>query len=141
MRLILTLIVILGFNQAFASTKLTEAEMKAIYEKLNLSTFRNSTGPSRNKNDKYFSDLGLLLTKIGENSITVETENWTYSITVLDVRDFTKDDIIDIEICFNDKAKFGTYNAQQPILISQLSKNGDYVALKFEVDGCTEYAK
>ena len=141
MRLILTLLVILGFNQAFANSKLEEVKLKAIYEKLNLSTFRNSTGPSRDKGDKYFSDLELPLTQISENSLTVETEDWTYSITVLNVRDFTKDGITDLEICFKDKAKFGTYNTQQPLLISQFSKNSDYIALKFEVDGCAEYAK
>lgn len=141
MRLILTLFLILVFNQAFAGNKLSEIEMEVIYKKLNLSTFRNSTGPSRNKGDRYFSDLNLPLTKVNENSLIVETEDWVYSITALNIRDFNKDGVIDVEICFNDRAKFGTYNAQQPILISQLSKNSDYIALKFEVDGCKEYAK
>lgn len=141
MRLILTLFLIFSFNQAFASNKLNEAELKLIYEKLNLSSFRNSTGPSREKGDKYFSDLNLPLSKITDDSLVVETEDWIYTITVLKVRDLTKDGITDVVVCFNDKAKFATYHSQQPILITQLSKNSDYIALKFEVDGCAEYAK
>ncbi len=141
MRLILTLFFIFSFHQASASDKLNEVELKLIYEKLNLSTFRNSTGPSRDNGDKYFSDLNLPLSKVTDNSLIIETDDWVYTITILKVRDFTKDGITDIAVCFNDKAKFATYHSQQPILITQFSETSDYVALKFEVDGCPEYAK
>jgi len=141
MRLILTIFFIFSFNQVSANDKITEVDLKLIYEKLNLSTFRNSTGPSRDKGDKYFSDLNLPLSKVTDNSLIVETEDWIYTITILKVKDFTKDGVTDIAVCFNDKAKFATYNSQQPILITQLKENSDYVALKFEVDGCSEYAK
>ena len=59
----------------------------------------------------------------------------------MEIKDVNKDGTIDIAICFNDKAKFATYHAQQPVLITQYEKDGDYIALKYEIDGCEEFAK
>jgi len=114
--------------------------LKQVYEKLNLASFRNSTGPARESGQKYFSHLDLPLSKISEDTLLVENEDWSYRVKLLKVRDMNRDGIIDAVICFTEKAKHATYNAQQPMLITQYHPGGDFVALRFKVDGCEEYA-
>jgi len=141
--LIILLTLLISPRIGFSSDNSASFDLKKVYEKLNLASFRNSTGPAREKGQKYFSHLGLPLSEISGDTLLVETEDWSYRVNLLKVRDMNRDGIIDAVICFTDKAKHATYNAQQPMLITQYYPGGDFVALKFEVevDGCEEYAK
>ena len=139
LKLLLILSVMPGFS--YSADPQDTLSLKVIYEKLNLSSFRNSTGPARMKGQKYFSDLGLPLSKIDGDTLFVETTDWLYKIKLMEARDINGDGSEDAIICFTDKAKHASYNAQQPILVTRYEATGDIVAIKFEVDGCEEYAK
>jgi len=52
----------------------------------------------------------------------METDDWIYEIEILNIADINRDNILDLEVCFRDKSKTATYNAQQPMLLSQLEK-------------------
>lgn len=112
-----------------------------VYDKLNISTFRNSLNPRRMKNQLLFSELELRPSSMEEKAFTIESSDWRYEVIILRRKDINKDNIEDLEICFRDSSKVGTYNAQQPLLITQLSESSNIVALGFEVSGCERYAK
>jgi len=50
-----------------------------------------------------------------------------------------KDGIEDLEVCFTDRAKQGTYSTQQALLVTRYSSSSYVVALRFEVNGCEAY--
>jgi hypothetical protein len=116
-----------------------EKILKDIYNKLNLSTFRNSLYMQRTAKDKYFSNLNLTISQIKKNSMVIDTDDWAYTISIIAIKDVNKDGITDIAICFTDKAKSSTYHSQEPLLITKYSKQSDYIALKFEIDGCDKF--
>ena len=138
---VLAVLIGLSIGCADADQSIGTVNLQSVYAKLNLTSFRNSTGPARRKEDKYFSDLGLQLSELTSTAFVVETEDWVYTVTVLEIKDFNGDGIVDIAICFNDNAKLATYHAQQSILITQYVEGEDYIALKFEVDGCVEFVE
>lgn len=140
-------IIALSFVIFFAPTASDAEEIDAspilnkIYKRLNVASFRNSTGAARTKEQKYFSDLGFLISSISNDTMLIETEVWSYKVKIVETRDINGDGLIDASICFTDKAKQGSYNVQQPILLTQYDPNGDFIAINFEVDGCENYLK
>lgn len=112
-----------------------------VVQHLDLSTFRNSLGPQRKPGQRIFEDFGIAPTSIKKNEVEIDSEDWRYHIKILRRADINKDGIEDLEICFIDRAKQGSYNTSKPLLITRFSKTGYLVALDFEVDGCPNYAK
>lgn len=112
------------------------SELKNIYDKLNISTFRSSWMPMRTKEKIYLKQMGLPSPVYFENGFSIESNDWSYTLTVIEKKDKNRDGIIDYTICLSDKSKFGTYNSISPILISPLGVDSQLVALSFTVDGC-----
>lgn len=118
---------------AWPSTDLAEF----VFARLDLTTFRNSTGPKREPGQRFFSDLGIRPTEISEAAATHDGEDWLYSVLVLGRRDFNGDGFEEVAICFNDKAQNGgTYNTQKPLLLQLFGRRA--VALDFEIDTAPE---
>ena len=144
MRIILLFFIGLTFtNFAYSEVRyFSESDLpKYVYEKLDVSTFRNSFGPKRTKEDRYFTDLGLAIGEVGEDFFTLDSNSWFYKVTIVRVKDVNRDGIEDIEICFQEKSREGTYSAQAPLLITQFSESSNLVALGYSVFGCESYAK
>jgi hypothetical protein len=112
-----------------------------IFEKLDLTSFRSSFGPKRSPGQRHFADLGLKPTKLTNNLLAIETDDWLYEVEILRVADVNGDKLTDLEVCFRDKSKTASYNTQQPLLLSQLEKSGQLVAIHFQVSGCEAYAR
>lgn len=108
---------------------------------LDLASFRNSLGPKRSSTQRTFAALGIEPTKVTENGAEFDSDYWYYSIQVLRRADLNGDGIEDLELCFTDQAKHGTYLSQEPLLVTRYSASGLVVALHFQVDGCADYAK
>ena len=113
---------------------------KYIFEKLDITTFRSSLGPLRTIGQRHIGELGLTATKQAKNLLAIETEDWLYEFEIIRVADINGDGLVDIEVCFRDKAKMASYNTQEPLLLSQFEKDGPLIAINFQVDGCEEYA-
>ncbi len=113
---------------------------KYIFEKLDITTFRSSLGPLRTFGQRHIAELGLTATKQAKNLLAIETKDWLYEFEIIRVADVNGDGLVDIEVCFRDKAKMASYNTQEPLLLSQFEKDGPLIAINFQVDGCEEYA-
>lgn len=108
---------------------------------LDLASFRNSLGQLRTPEQRTLAALGIKPTTVRGNSNVFETEDWTYTMKLLQRADINRDGLEDLEVCFTDKAKQGSYHAQQALLLTRYSASGPTIAVKYEVDGCPEYAK
>ena len=112
-----------------------------LVENLDLSTFRNSLGPRRSEARRTFATLGIVPTQVQTDSVVLEDNAWFYSLRILRRTDINRDGFEDLEVCFTDRAKQGTYSTQQALLITRYSASSYAVALKYEVDGCETFAK
>jgi hypothetical protein len=110
-----------------------------VFEHLDLTTFRNSTGPRRAPGQRHFSDLGIKPTRASETEAVSESSDWSYSIKVLGRRDFNGDGMQEVAICFSDVAGKGTYNVQEPLLVQMLE--GRAVAIAFDISGNSDVAQ
>ncbi|MGC6456199.1 MAG: hypothetical protein ACON39_02540 [Coraliomargaritaceae bacterium] len=104
-----------------------------VYEQLDLASFRNSLGPSREKAMRHFSDFGIFPTTIRKNYLEMETEDWFYGITILERRDRNGDGIEDLLVDFVDAAKMGTYRSSHRYLLTRYSDEGQLLAIAFEM--------
>jgi hypothetical protein len=119
-------------NAGWPDTDLAEF----VFTHLDLTTFRNSTGPQRSPGDRFFSDLGLRPTQASDSVATHDGE-WRYTVRVLARRDFNGDGLEDVAICFTDQARNGgTYDARSPLLLQRIG--GRVIALSYEIDGMAE---
>ncbi|MGL5813250.1 MAG: hypothetical protein ACRCYW_07970 [Aeromonas sp.] len=114
----------------------THSELQVIYERLNISTFRSSLMPKRTKDKIYLSQMGFSKPSYFSDGFLIDNKDWVYTFTVIEKKDKNRDGVTDYTICFSDKSKAGTYNAVQPMLISPLGVDGQYIALSYTVDGC-----
>jgi hypothetical protein len=110
-----------------------------VFQHLDLTTFRNSTGPRRRSGQRFFVDLGIKPTRASETEAVSESGDWTYSIKVLARRDFNGDGVQEVAICFADTASQGTYNVQQPLLVQMLE--GRAVAIAFDISTDSDAAQ
>lgn len=106
-----------------------------------IASVRSSFGPRRAPAQRTFASLGQVPTKVTKELLEFDGPDWYYSLRVLRRGDFNGDGIEDLEVCFTDRAKAGTYNSQQALLISRYSDSGLAVALRFEVSGCESFAR
>lgn len=107
---------------------------------LDLASFRSSLGPSLEVGKETFYELGIKAWTFTQNKAINDTAGWYYKIHVIKVEDVNGDGIEDVEICFSDKAiNGGTYNTQEPVLITKYSESTPAIAIKYEVFGCDAF--
>jgi hypothetical protein len=110
---------------------------KFVFDHIDLTTFRNSTGPRRKPGQRLFSDLGIRPGEATESRVVSALSDWTYVIQVLGRRDYNGDGVEEVAICFSDAAaNGGNYRASNPYLVQIL--DGRVVALAFEIDSLPE---
>ena len=110
-----------------------------VFQHLDLTTFRNSTGPRRQEGQRLFADLGIKATRTSDTEAVSESDDWTYSIKVIARRDFNRDGVQEVAICFTDTARQGSYNVQQPLLLQWLE--GRAVALAYDISTDSDAAQ
>ena len=115
--------------------------LEQLVNELDLASFRNSLGPRRDPQHRTLSSFGLKYKIIDANTAVVENAEWTYTLRIIQRGDINGDGIEDIELCFTDKAKHATYHAQSPLLVTKYAPTSFVIAVKFEVNGCENYAK
>lgn len=110
-------------------------------EQFDLASIRSSFGQRRTPAKRTFAAFGMEPTKATDDILEFEDPTWYYGIRVLRRADINHDGIEDLEICFVDKAKEGTYDAQQPLLVTRYSASTYAVAISYQVYGCEESAR
>lgn len=98
---------------------------------LDLASFRNSLGPRRNAGDHTFADLNISPTKVSATEVVFDSPDWYYSVRIIGRGDFNGDGIEDLEVCFVDRAKEGSYDTQDPLILSRYNAEGYMIALNF----------
>jgi len=78
----------------------------------------------------------MVPSKVTESAIEFEDADWYYGIRVLQRSDSNNDGVEDLEVCFTDRAKQGSYSTQQPMLVTKYSASSLAVALAYRIDGC-----
>ncbi|MDN8600265.1 hypothetical protein Q0A17_12695 [Citrobacter sp. S2-9] len=136
MRIITIVFLLLSFPAMAKEQTLTLSELQTIYDKLNISTFRSSLMPKRTKDQLYLSQTELPAPEYFSNGFSIDNKDWIYTFSVIEKKDKNRDGVVDYTICFSDKSKMGTYYSVQPMLISPLGIDGQFIALSFTVDGC-----
>lgn len=68
----------------------------------------------------------------------MESNAWVYALRVLRRADINGDGLEDLEVCFTDRSKGGTYSARQSLLVTRYSASAYAVALNYEVFGCED---
>ncbi len=106
-----------------------------------LASIRSSLGPSRGPGKNTFASLGIKPSLTEDRKVVFDSPEWFYSMTVLRRGDFNKDGIEDLEVCFVDRAKQGSYNAQKALLVTRYARDAMPVALAFSMDGCETFAR
>ncbi len=125
------------FVMIFLSTRSFGFPMQELYEKLDITSFNSSLMPKierKNRHEyKTFKDINQPATTITEDEIIIDSEYWKYSLKVI------KSKGSDFYVCFTDKAKVGSYDAQSPLVIRKY--NDIYMATARETAVCEEYAR
>lgn len=103
-----------------------------LVERLDLTTFRSSLGPSRSKGMRHFSDLGMKPTKVGDKLVEFDSDDWLLRLTILERADKNGDGIEDLVVQVDDQAKKGSYNQSSKLLLTRFSDRGDLIAIAFE---------
>ncbi len=106
-----------------------------------LASVRSSFGPKRSPGKNTFAALGLTPSLAQEDKVVFDSPQWYYSMTVLRRGDFNNDGIEDLEVCFVDRARQGSYNAQRALLVTRYQPNAMLVALAYSMDGCETFAR
>jgi hypothetical protein len=105
-----------------------------VFAHLDLTSFRNSTGPSRRTGQRLFAELGIHPTETSDSTASSLSDGWFYRIRVLERRDFNGDGVDEVAVCFWDEARNGgSYRVQQPLLLQLVA--GRAIALDFEIGG------
>lgn len=106
-----------------------------------LASIRSSFGPRRTPATRTFAAFDMAPTKVTDDILEFDEPTWYYGIRVLRRADINSDGIEDLEICFIDKAKEGSYDAQQALLVTRYSASTYAVAISYQVDGCEKFAR
>lgn len=93
---------------------------------LDLSTLRSSLGPRRSISQRTFATLGIAPTQTGPDDVVMESDEWYYALLVLRRADINGDGLEDLEVCFTDRAKGGTYSARQSLLVTRYSPSAGH---------------
>lgn len=106
-----------------------------VYERLDLSSFRNSLGPARDPGMQHFRDFGIKPARIEPGILEMETADWLYVLEILDRGDFNRDGLEDLVIGFYDSARGGSYRTFNRYLVTCYSSDSGLVAIAFEPPG------
>ena len=104
-----------------------------VFDRLDLTSFGNSTRQRLTPGQRKFSDLGIAITKVTEDSAISSSEDWTYVVRILGQGDYNGDGVQDVAICFSENAGQGTYRASSAYLVQLV--DGRAVALGTRIDG------
>jgi len=122
--------ILVGVLSTFNSNAVPVEE---IYKQLDITSFNSSLFQKSIGGAKHFSQLDLPEPSFQDNSFLIESEYWKYEMKLLKV------DERGIHSCFLDKALWGTYDSQSPLLIRKYGN--DYVAIDLDTDICKKFAK
>lgn len=107
--------------------------LNEIYTSLDIKSFDSSLMQKMSDDQRYLPQIDLPKPNISNESILIESDYWKYEFK------FFKETESGIHICFIDKAKWGSYDTQTPMIIR---KYGDkYVAIKAVTDVCEDFEK
>ena len=106
-------------------------------DNFDLASVRSSFGPRRTPERRTFTDFGLVASKAGDDVLEFDEERWFYQLRVTRRADINGDGIEDLELCFTDRAKGGSYDSRKGLLVSRYSDETYAVALSYEIEGCT----
>jgi hypothetical protein len=111
---------------------------KFVFELLDISSFRNSTGPRRKSGQRHFSDIGIRPDKFTDTVASSDDGGqWFYQVRILGKADYNKDGVQDVAICFSDAAtNGGSYRTTNHYVLQLL--DGRAVALAFTEDAIAE---
>lgn len=129
---------IVAHSAEVAATWPAKGLPRFVFERLDLSSFPNSTGQLRKPGQRTFSDLGIAPTKVAETSAISTSEDWTYVVQILGQRDYNGDGVPEVAVCFSESASQGTYRASAPYLVQLV--DGRAVALAVQIDSLAEAA-
>ena len=135
----LALTPLLAADKASASLAWPDRDLaRFVFEHLDLSSFRNSTGPRRKTGQRTFKDLNISPTRVTDTEAASD-DDWLYSIQVLGKRE--RDGIQEVMICFRDIAQNGgSYSSVDHYVLRLIE--GRAIALAFteeakaEASGC-----
>ena len=111
---------------------------KFVFERLDISSFRNSTGPRRKPGQRHFSDLGVHPNKLTDTTASSDDDGeWLYQIRVLGKSDYNRDGVPEVAICFIESAlNGGSYTASGHYVLQLLEDRA--VALAYTEDSLAE---
>lgn len=105
---------------------------RLIVDHLEITTFRSSLGPRRTPGMRHFADLGIEPTQVTEQRVEFDSDEWSYTVTVIERADKNGDGLEDLVVKFIDEARQGTYKAESTLLLTRYSESGDLIAIAFE---------
>lgn len=126
-----------GLVSHFSTTNVLEQ----VLAEFDLASIRSSFGPRRDAQHRTFQSFQLKTSMLDAKTMILEDDSFTYRLQLVSRRDINRDGIEDLEICFSEKAKMGTYDTQKPILLTKYAATGYAIALEYEVDGCEKFAR
>ena len=110
-----------------------------VFEHLDITSFRSSMGPRRSEGQRFFSDLGVHPNRVSETEAVSDDGGWSYSVRILGKRDYNRDGVDEVLICFSDVARDGgTYNTRKHLVVQLVE--GRAIALAYTQDGEAEEA-
>jgi hypothetical protein len=110
-----------------------------VFERLDLSSFGNSTGPRRRPGQRFFRELGIHPNKVSDTEAASNGEEWSYSVQILGKADYNKDGVVDVLVCFHDIAQNGgSYFTRNPYVLQLI--DGRAIALLYADDSRAEAA-
>ncbi|WP_337912508.1 hypothetical protein [Vibrio cholerae] len=107
--------------------------LNEIYNSLDITSFNSSLMQKLSEEQRYFPQIDLPKPDMSNESILIESDDWKYEFK------FFKETGVGIHVCFIDKAKWGSYDTQTPMIIRKYGN--EYVAIKAITDVCEDFAK
>ena len=146
LRKIVAACIVCGSITALAQAPMTSyfsqtAVLEQVVAEFDLATIRSSFGPKRDSTHRTLRDFALSTKKLDAKTMILEDGDFTYHLQLLSRGDLNRDGIEDLEICFTEKAKHGSYHAQKSFLLTKYAPSVLAVALQFETEGCAVFAK
>jgi len=112
----------------------TNNTMIFVLDNFDLTSIRSSFGPRRiSGRANFFKDFNTSMKLINPKEAVYDSDIWYYSLTILDTRDYNDDGIIDIGVCFIDKANEGSYFSITPYILTRYNKEMPLIAISFEL--------
>lgn len=104
-----------------------------IFENLNLASYRNILGPSREAGMRYFRDFGFSEFTVKNDTIVI-TDNETVGIyiKILFRGDANGDGVEDLVVQIVDQAIGGRYLSETHLMLTRYSNDTDLIAINYE---------